>query len=79
MSRDAWKDTGDCSECRRNKYCKKQCTANRKHLDRFVEANFDKAVTDILNARSSTAAPSKDRGDMLDAMLYAAERLKTRS
>lgn len=25
MSAEAWKDTGDCRECRRQKYCKNQC------------------------------------------------------
>ena len=26
MSAEAWKDTGDCRECRRQKYCKNQCS-----------------------------------------------------
>lgn len=36
MSREAWKDTGKCSECRRQPYCHKQCRANREALKRLA-------------------------------------------
>lgn len=36
MSREAWKDTGKCSECRRKPYCHKQCRANREALKRLA-------------------------------------------
>lgn len=36
MSREAWQDTGKCSECRRQPYCKKQCRANREALKRLA-------------------------------------------
>ena len=29
MSKEAWKDTGDCRECRRAPYCKSECRAAR--------------------------------------------------
>ena len=27
---DQWKDIGNCKLCRRNGYCRKQCTANKR-------------------------------------------------
>lgn len=30
MSAEAWKDTGNCRECRRRKYCKSECRASRE-------------------------------------------------
>ena len=30
MSNDQWKTTGDCTRCRRQKYCSHQCTANKR-------------------------------------------------
>lgn len=30
MSTEAWKDNGNCKDCRRAKYCRKPCTANRR-------------------------------------------------
>ena len=37
MSREAWKDTGDCRECRRRPYCKSECLASRKAGKRRVQ------------------------------------------
>lgn len=34
MSMEAWKDTGNCRECRRRSYCKSPCRANREASDR---------------------------------------------
>lgn len=47
MSNEAWKDTGDCRECRRKNYCKRECTAAKKAMEQqarnivrsFVTAN----------------------------------------
>lgn len=35
MSKDAWKDTGWCEECRRQPYCKTQCRACKMRLTRL--------------------------------------------
>ncbi len=37
MSGEAWKDTGNCKECRRAKYCNKTCAANKKRMQRILE------------------------------------------
>lgn len=34
MSAEAWKDTGDCRECRRRSYCKRPCRAKREASER---------------------------------------------
>lgn len=33
---DQWKLDGDCSECRRQKYCTKSCKANTKRHNRLM-------------------------------------------
>lgn len=40
MSREAWKDTGDCAECRRKNYCGKVCSAYKRRLDRMIRERF---------------------------------------
>lgn len=37
MSNEAWKDTGDCRECRRASYCKRECRAARMAGERKVK------------------------------------------
>lgn len=37
MACEAWKDTGNCKECRRAKYCGTQCTANKKWFRKVAE------------------------------------------
>ncbi len=46
MAFEAWKDTGNCKECRREKYCHKQCTANK----RKAENEAKKKACEILAA-----------------------------
>ena len=36
MSNEQWKSDGDCTMCRRQKYCKKPCSASKKRIDRIV-------------------------------------------
>lgn len=36
MSSEAWKDTGDCSECRRRKYCKSECKRSKLRLKELL-------------------------------------------
>lgn len=37
MALEAWKNTGNCKECRRAKYCHTQCTANKKWFRKIAE------------------------------------------
>lgn len=30
MSSEAWKDTGNCAECRKRKYCSTRCKKNKE-------------------------------------------------
>ncbi len=77
MSRDAWKDTGACSECRRARYCNKQCTANKARLNRIFKAEFARAVATTMNARvPAQEAPAKDHHDRMDAMVYSMDALR---
>lgn len=36
MSKDAWKDTGNCRECRKRDYCKTRCRAAELAIEREV-------------------------------------------
>lgn len=36
-----WKSDGDCSKCRRKKYCTKACGANVKRLQILVTRTID--------------------------------------
>lgn len=40
MSSEAWKDTGDCAECRRKDYCKKTCSANKRRMEQIIKTHF---------------------------------------
>lgn len=45
---DQWKLNGNCDKCRRNEYCKKPCTANKRAYERrlrgtvegFIDSHF---------------------------------------
>jgi len=78
MSREAWKDTGDCSECRRIKYCQRQCTANKRRAERMFKAFWARGITGIMNTNFLVVG-TKDHQDAVDARNYAAEELKRRS
>lgn len=42
-SADRWKTDGDCSKCRRQKYCSKRCRANKQAVtDLMTRAILDK-------------------------------------
>lgn len=47
MSNEQWKQGGDCSKCRRQKYCKKKCSENKRVIDRVVR----EAAAEILGDR----------------------------
>lgn len=40
MSGEAWKDTGNCAECRRKDYCHKTCSANKRRMERIIKNHF---------------------------------------
>lgn len=44
MSTEAWKDSGNCKECRRAKYCNKPCSANKKRLQKILEISARAAI-----------------------------------
>ena len=48
MSTEAWKDTGYCKECRRVKYCKKQCTASKKRIRKIMELSLRSAIGKVM-------------------------------
>ena len=43
-SNEQWKDEGEgvCTQCRRQPYCKKQCTFNRQRMKRIGTAIYEK-------------------------------------
>lgn len=36
MGTEAWKDNGNCKDCRRTKYCKTPCTAYKKRIRKIM-------------------------------------------
>ena len=40
MSSEAWKDTGNCAECRRKDYCRKTCSAIKRRMEQIIETHF---------------------------------------
>lgn len=66
MSKDAWKDTGDCAECRRKQYCKKQCTARKKWLRAYIKKHFiHSATTGKLYPRPAHLAEENENGNQI--------------
>ena len=44
MNNEQWKTTGDCTKCRKQKYCSKPCTANKKATQKWINNH----ITDYL-------------------------------
>ena len=55
-SADQWLSGGDCSKCRRQNYCHKQCKAN----ERFVTSKYVRAAIGIANQVMKDWASKKD-------------------
>lgn len=36
MSNEQWKTNGDCTKCRKQKYCSHQCTANKRATQKEI-------------------------------------------
>ena len=58
MSKDAWKDTGWCGECRRYPYCKTQCRACRVRLTRLREV-----LKEYLHKKHEQVEPTQTKED----------------
>lgn len=43
-----WKHDGDCTKCRRQKYCSKECGASRNATERYVSGLVVKYITDTI-------------------------------
>lgn len=48
MSAEAWKNTGNCKDCRRAKYCRTQCTANKKRVRKIMELSMRAAIGKVM-------------------------------
>ena len=81
MSCDAWKDTGDCEECRRKKYCREMCSARKRRLKSILDARF------IRSEKTGNLYPKlahlieqeqevKKHNDQTDAMAYSIDALR---
>lgn len=62
MSTEAWKDSGKCGECRRQKYCMKLCTAAKKQMANAIR-------TAIMNPIESMVRLERDAKKHLKNML----------
>lgn len=49
MSDEQWKSGGQCNECRRNNYCKTECTQHKRR----VRYNLEQFVFNKLDERSN--------------------------
>ncbi len=88
MSMEAWKGTGNCKDCRRVKYCRKQCTANKKRERKIVELSARSAIGKVMlqngaryaeEAKTRLANLRKDNNEdaSAEAVDVAFERCKT--
>lgn len=48
MAFEAWKNTGNCKDCRRAKYCRTQCTANKKRMRKIMELSMRAAIGKVM-------------------------------
>lgn len=48
MAYEAWKDTGNCKQCRRAKYCHTQCTANKRRMRKILELSMRSAIGKVM-------------------------------
>lgn len=44
LDNERWKTDGDCSKCRRAKYCSKDCTARKRRMRAFISEAIVKAT-----------------------------------
>ncbi len=66
-SSDQWKAGGDCSICRREKYCKTECTEHQRRLQRFVRSAFYKTKAGkLMAAIEKTLADAGHKPEYLD-------------
>lgn len=45
---DSWKIGGDCSVCRREKYCHSQCRENKKRVAFIARQAYEEKITEIM-------------------------------
>lgn len=46
MSNEQWKTNGDCSKCRRKKYCSKDCNAKKRALARLIKRSVSEYMAE---------------------------------
>ena len=67
VSNEAWKDTGNCQEGRRRRYCKTKCAAYQRALRMRVERYFIRSTaTGRLYPRPEHLIGVKDDGESFD-------------
>lgn len=81
MSCDAWKDTGDCEECRRKKYCREMCSARKRRIKSILDAKFIRSektgnyypkLAHMIEQERET----KKHNDQMDATVYSIDALR---
>lgn len=48
LENEQWKLQGDCSACRKEKYCSKRCKANERRSTNLVHAAVAKAMLEVM-------------------------------
>lgn len=48
-----WKLNGDCSKCRREKYCSKPCTKNKRRTNTIIQSATINAMDKLTNGAYS--------------------------
>lgn len=61
MSADQWNESGDCTICRRAKFCGKQCKAAGRKEARDNAVLMTAVLTDMLSKTISKSDMSKDK------------------
>lgn len=55
-----WLKGGNCSECRKQKYCSKSCKAHDKYMDRMFTEAFTKTSPGKILKQINTVLDSKE-------------------
>ena len=62
-----WKIMGDCATCRREPYCKKECTARRRTREKLIREVYQKYLESLIAKKKEEGAANEEgQGDHRD-------------
>lgn len=68
MSNEQWKTDGNCTECRRNNYCKTTCSAHKGRMNKIVQEAYIKVMAEKYPELNKILGEYKSLENMLSAV-----------